>query len=150
MPQDWYNPIVKFLLRSPLHGAMSGSTLLITYTGRKSGKRYSLPVSYIRKHNTLTSVSSRSRIWWRNLRGEATVELLLQGQQHKAVGEVLEDPVEVVEGLRAYLLQAPQLARFFNIAHDEEGKPDQHDLEREAKDLVLIKLHLTTAGETSA
>jgi deazaflavin-dependent oxidoreductase (nitroreductase family) len=146
MPQDWYNPIVKFLLRSPLHSAMSGSTLLITYTGRKSGKQYTLPVSYIRKDNTLTCITSRSRIWWRNLRGEATVELLLQRQVHKAVGEVLEDPEEVVEGLRAYLLQAPHLARFFKIAFDEEGKPDQRDLEREAEDLVLVKLHLSHAG----
>jgi hypothetical protein len=64
----------------------------------------------------------------------------------KAVGEVLEDPEEVVEGLRAYLLQAPHLARFFKIAFDEEGKPDQRDLEREAEDLVLVKLHLSHAG----
>jgi hypothetical protein len=145
MPQDWYNPIVKFLLRSPLHSAMSGSTLLITYTGRKSGKQYTLPVSYLRKDNTLTAFSSRSRNWWRNLRGEAPVELLLQRQVHRAVGEVMEDSAEVVEGLRAYLLQAPQLARFFKIAFDEEGKPDQGDLEREAEDLVLIKFRLSPA-----
>lgn len=150
MPQDWYNPIVKFLLRSPLHGAMSGSTLLITYTGRKSGKQYTLPVSYIRTDDTLTSVTSRSRIWWRNLRGDASVELLLQGEKHQAAGEVLEEPMEVVEGLRAYLLQAPQLARFFKIAFDEEGKPDQRDLEREANDLILVKFHLSPAGAKTA
>ncbi len=149
MPQDWYNPIVKFLLRSPLHGAMSGSTVLITYTGRKSGKQYTLPVSYLRVDNTLTAFSSRSRNWWRNLRGAAPVELLLQRQKHKAVGEVLEEPVQVVEGLRAYLRQAPQLARFFKVGFDEDGKPDQLDLEREARDLVLIKLQLSPAGETN-
>ena len=40
-----YNPFVGALLRSPLHGFMSNSTMLLTYTGRKSGKTYTTPVS---------------------------------------------------------------------------------------------------------
>ena len=37
------NPIMKGLLRSPLHGLMSGSLMLITYAGRKTGKPYTIP-----------------------------------------------------------------------------------------------------------
>lgn len=42
------NPVVTWLLRSSLHGILSGSTLLITVTGRKSGRIYTIPVNYVR------------------------------------------------------------------------------------------------------
>ena len=40
------NSTMKFVLRSPVHGMVSKTILLITFTGRKSGKTYSTPVSY--------------------------------------------------------------------------------------------------------
>lgn len=40
------NPIVKGLLRSPLHGLMSKNTMLIEFKGRKSGRMFTTPVSY--------------------------------------------------------------------------------------------------------
>ena len=41
-----YNPLMKWLLRSPLHGVVSKMYLLVTFTGRKSGTVYSTPVEY--------------------------------------------------------------------------------------------------------
>ena len=43
------NKLPLFLLRSPLHGVMSKRVLLVTFTGRKSGKAYTTPVSYMRE-----------------------------------------------------------------------------------------------------
>ena len=40
------NPFVKAVLRSPVHRLLSGSLVLLTYTGRRSGRRYTLPVMY--------------------------------------------------------------------------------------------------------
>ena len=40
------NTFIKLFLRSPLHRMMSKSTLLITFTGRKSGNKYTTPVNY--------------------------------------------------------------------------------------------------------
>jgi len=53
----WYNPIMMWVLRSPLHGMLSGSTMIITYTGRKSGQTFSTPVNYVRDGNVLWSLS---------------------------------------------------------------------------------------------
>ena len=39
------NPAVCSLLRSPLHGLMSKNTLLLEFTGRKSGRLLSTPIS---------------------------------------------------------------------------------------------------------
>jgi len=133
MPQGWFNHIVRFMLRSPLHGIMSSSTMLLTYTGRKSGKKYTLPIGYLRQDDTLTTITSRSRVWWRNLRRGADVTVLMQGKQYKAHGEVVEDQVSVVEGMIAYLSHAPQQAKYFNITLKDDGTPDEQDLAREAK-----------------
>jgi len=40
------NPLIITILHSPLHSMMSKATMLITFTGRKSGKQYTTPVSY--------------------------------------------------------------------------------------------------------
>jgi deazaflavin-dependent oxidoreductase (nitroreductase family) len=86
----WYNPIIKAILSSPLHGLMSGSILLLTVTGRKSGKQYTFPVSYYRDEETLTIFSQRKRQWWRNLEGGAAVQVRLRGKRRPATAEVVE------------------------------------------------------------
>jgi len=40
------NPLMKLLLRSPLHTLVSGSLLLLTFTGTKTGNEYTTPVGY--------------------------------------------------------------------------------------------------------
>jgi hypothetical protein len=48
------NLFVIGLLRSPLHRLASGSLLLITYRGRRSGRRFTFPVMYAEREGTLT------------------------------------------------------------------------------------------------
>ena len=78
------NPGVRLLLRSPLHPLVSGRLALITVTGRKSGRSYTIPVSYRRTGDVVKiGVGWPGRkAWWRNLRGEgAPVTMLLRGEQ---------------------------------------------------------------------
>ena len=70
------NPIVKTLLRSPLHNIASGSLTLLHFTGRKSGRRFVTPLSYVRKQNTVWLLSAHSTRWWMNLRGSDTAVAL--------------------------------------------------------------------------
>ena len=63
------NPLVRALLRSPAHQAMSRGVLLLTYTARQSGRRHTLPVQYVRADQSLIlwpAHHDRKR-WWRNL-----------------------------------------------------------------------------------
>jgi deazaflavin-dependent oxidoreductase (nitroreductase family) len=145
MAQAWYNPFVKVLLRSPLHGIMSRSAMLLTYTGRKSGKQYKLPVGYQCQGNTYTTISFRSRNWWRNLRGGANVTVHIKGEEHAAFSEVVEDNSAVLEGISTYFSRAPQEARYFQIALDEDGKPNKQDLAREAAQRVLIRTRIASS-----
>jgi hypothetical protein len=87
------NPIVAALLRTPLHGLLSSQLILLTYTGRKTGKRYTIPVGYARDGEALVVFSSRP--WRRNLHGGAPVEVLLQGRRYSGTAVPIEDPEEV-------------------------------------------------------
>lgn len=88
------NRIVRFLLHTPFHGLVSGSVMLITFTGRKSGKTYTTPVQYGREGDTVTFFSQKQRSWWKNLLGGAPVMLRLQGRDVHGLAEALPDADE--------------------------------------------------------
>ncbi len=87
------NPVVSAILRSRFHRLLSDRLVLLTYTGRKTGKRYTIPVGYSREGDTLVVPSAHA--WWRSLRWGAPVTVLLQGRQRMARAEVIEDPAAV-------------------------------------------------------
>jgi hypothetical protein len=97
------NRLVVAILASPLHPLCSGRLALITVTGRRSGRRHTLPVGYTEHDGRLTIPvlwPGRKR-WWRNLRGGAAVQVRLRGDLRRGHGEVVrEEPrratVEVV------------------------------------------------------
>jgi deazaflavin-dependent oxidoreductase (nitroreductase family) len=138
----WYNPFLTTILRSPLHSLLSGNTLALTYTGRKSGQTYTTPVNYVRDGSRLLATSYRTRTWWRNLRGEVPVSLRLQGHEVKATGQAFEDEAVVTEALSAYLSKVPGWAKYFKVGLDASGQPDRNDLVRAAKERVMIQFQL--------
>lgn len=86
------NPMMKWLLGSPLHFFTSGMFMLITFTGRKSGKTYMTPVQYKQDGNSLYVITSAEYVWWKNLRGGADVKLRLRGKDVYARAETSSDP----------------------------------------------------------
>ncbi len=143
-----YNPFVKWLLRSPLHGVVSKGVMLVTFTGRKSGKQYSTPVNYVREGNLLWTVSFRHRSWWRNLRGGASVMVRLAGQDLKGIGKVIVDRDAVAASLMAYLSRVPQYARYLGVTLNAEGDPNAADIAHAAESRVIVQIQL--AAESAA
>lgn len=135
----WYNPIMRGMLSSPVHFFVSKSMMLITYTGRKSGKTYTLPVSYLKQGKTLYTISSRERVWWRNLRGGAQVTLRLKGEDVQAWAESIEDEEQVAANLLRYFEIAPQMANYMNISLAPDGKPDREEVNRLAWEKVIVR-----------
>ena len=138
----WYNSIMAFILRSPLHGLLSGSTMLITYTGRKSGKSITLPANWVRDGNTVFVTSLRARTWWRNLRGGAPVTVRLQGRDYSGEGKTIEELNAVAEGLRAYFRRVPQWAKYSGITLDANGEPNIESVKRAAQERVVVEIRL--------
>jgi len=78
------NPILGAILRSPVHRLASGRLALITYTGRRSGGQYTIPVLYRDTGDEVTIAVGwpDRKVWWRNLTGEGgPVALLVRGQE---------------------------------------------------------------------
>lgn len=86
------NPMMKWLLRSPFHGSVSGIYMLITFTGRKSGTVYTTPVQYGRDVQTLYVITSEGYTWWKNLRGGTDVTVRVRGKDYQAHAETSQDP----------------------------------------------------------
>ncbi len=81
------NPIMKLLLASPLHFFASNRILLLSVTGRKTGKVYTTPVEYGHEGDELIVFTQKERKLWRNLKGGAKVQLNLKGKQVSAYAE---------------------------------------------------------------
>jgi deazaflavin-dependent oxidoreductase (nitroreductase family) len=138
----WYNTIMIGILRSPLHGLISGDIMLVTYQGRKSGKTYTTPVNYIRDGEILLVTSLQKRTWWRNLLGGAPVMLRLQGHKVKAIGEAFTDEALVNTNFLAILNRAPQYAKYFSIRLDTNGEPNLEEVSQAAKERTVIRFQL--------
>jgi deazaflavin-dependent oxidoreductase (nitroreductase family) len=138
----WYNPIMLWLLRSLLHGMLSGNTLVITYTGRKSGKLFSTPVNYVRDGDVLWTISYRRRTWWRNL-ADSPVTLRLQGKDVTGVARAITDQQEVADCLMAYLRKAPQIAKYIGVGLDASGQPKTEGVAEAAKTRVMVRVQLS-------
>lgn len=89
-----WNPVMHRLLRSPLHWPWSRWFLVIEWTGRKSGRDYRTPVSYIRYQDEIL-ITTGDR-WWRNLVGGAAVRVWTGGWRREATAEPVMDEVESV------------------------------------------------------
>ena len=64
------NPLVRMLLGSPLHRVLDDFFLVLHLTGRKTGRRYDIPVGYVDMEGKLAVVTVAR--WRVNLRGEPT------------------------------------------------------------------------------
>ena len=138
----WYNPMMIWLLKSSLHGMISKGVMLVTVTGRKSGKSISTPMNYLRDGNTLWVISWRERTWWKNLRGGANVRVLLAGQSVEGRGLVIEEEKALAKSLFDYYRKLPQYAKYVQIGLDTAGLPISADCERAAQKMVMIRIEV--------
>jgi hypothetical protein len=76
------NPVVRLVLRSPLHGLLSRRTALLTVTGRRSGREFTVPVGYEQRGDSVRIMVGwpEHKRWWRNLTDAgAPVRMRLRG-----------------------------------------------------------------------
>jgi deazaflavin-dependent oxidoreductase (nitroreductase family) len=135
------NDFMSWVLRSPLHGLLSNGMMLITVTGRKTGKKYATPVGYYRENGTLWVITSRNRTWWRNLCSGAEISLLLKRKPVHGFAELELDETAVESRLVEYLRHIPQAVNSWKIRM-ENGMPNAEDIARIARDRLFVKVKL--------
>jgi deazaflavin-dependent oxidoreductase (nitroreductase family) len=145
----WYDPVVKLLLLSPMHGLISSGVLLLSYAGRKTGKIYRVPLSYVRDGNELIILTFKHRTWWKNLVGGAPVNVRLKGENIEAIAEPeVEDFERIKQGFSKYIENNSYLSRALEVPLDEEGKPDPEALEIAAEGRVMVWIKLSEENES--
>jgi hypothetical protein len=121
------NLLIRALLRSPLVCRLVGRRLITMYVvGRKSGRRFTIPVAYTRHGGAL--LIGTPFAWGRNLRTGESVQIRLRGKRRTAAVEVITDEAGVMDGYSIMCRDNHQFARFNEIRLDDTGEPDPDDL----------------------
>ena len=116
------NVPMRTVLGMPFPTPLGGNLMLISYTGRKTGKAYRQPVSYARDGDVLLTPGGGR--WTLNLRDGRPVRLRLRGRDVSARPELVTDPAEVERLLGAIARENPRAAKFVPIPRLPDGRLD--------------------------
>jgi deazaflavin-dependent oxidoreductase (nitroreductase family) len=113
--------------------------MLITFTGRRTGKVYTTPVRYLKSGDAVWAFTSVENKWWRNLKGGAAVRLRIQGSEAAYRAEALTDaPEKIRVALGEFLSRFPQDAPYYDIRLSVDRHPVDADLMRAATRTVWV------------
>jgi deazaflavin-dependent oxidoreductase (nitroreductase family) len=137
----YVNSAMKFVLRSPVHAMVSKTILLISFSGRKSGKTYTTPVSYSQSGDQVSIFTHAT--WWKNLRSSPMVTLRIRGQEFPGLAElVAEDKQAIAAELAAHLQMVPSDARYYGVTFDEHGNPRAEEVQKAVQSVVMVRVQL--------
>ncbi len=133
-----FNCFTSRFLRSGFHGIMSGSTLLITVTGRKTGKRISTPANYVCAGNKIIITSDQQKNWWRNLRENPSVTIILKNQEFNTEARLVESGDELLIYLEKYFTGLPSAAKYLHVTRNADGTFEKESLEIASAGRVIV------------
>jgi deazaflavin-dependent oxidoreductase (nitroreductase family) len=121
------NVPMRIVLGLPFATPLSERLMLITFTGRKTGKRYRQPLSYVQQGITLLTPGGGK--WKLNLRPNQPVRMRLRGHDVTARPELVADPNEVERLLAVMMAANPRIRTFIGIPKGPDGRLDRDRLE---------------------
>jgi deazaflavin-dependent oxidoreductase (nitroreductase family) len=140
-PPKVANDLIIFLLHSPLHRLISNQLLLLTYTGRKSGKQVSVPLGYVRQGNTILLLTDHA--WYKNVQTNPQVSLRIQGKTYTGSAEVIADDKAIVEQEMIFFVkQRPGGARAYGVKMLPSGEPDLETVKQAVRRFTAIRISL--------
>ena len=141
------NPVLGWVLRSPMGRHTGRHLALLSYVGRLTGRRHELVVQYAREGAEVWIVPGQPqrKRWWRNFRTSGPVELRLAGDVLHGRAVVLDNghPDELRRGVSAYLRHVPRASKALAADSDSAVNPDS--LSRAGR-MVVVHVVLDGAG----
>jgi deazaflavin-dependent oxidoreductase (nitroreductase family) len=121
------NAMARAVLRAPLlHRLVSNRLLIITVAGRRTGKRYRVPVGYVGIEDRLLIGTGGN--WYRNLRPDIPVEVLVRRRSMRMLPQVIDDMDTAFNLYGDIIRHNPMHGRYANIRLDPDGQPNRSDL----------------------
>jgi F420H(2)-dependent quinone reductase len=140
-PPNWANSLMKWALTTPgLQGMIGQGVALLTFNGRKTGKRYTIPVSYHREDDIVTVTTKRQRKWWHNFETPLEVELRLAGRTFAGKAEARSDDQDTLELMIRYLEGRPIDAKAYGLKKDEISR---EKIARILPHIVVIRIEIS-------
>jgi F420H(2)-dependent quinone reductase len=121
------NVPMRFVLGLPVSTPLGKRLMLVDLTGRKTGRHYRQPVSYVRDGETLLTPGGGR--WKLNLVEGQPVHVRLRGRDISLRPEVVRDPVEVDRLLVLMSAKNATVGRFVPIPKQADGHYDRDRLE---------------------
>ena len=139
------NVPMRAVLSLPVATPLSSNLMLISYTGRKTGKAYRPPVSFARDGEVLLTPGGGR--WTLNLAGGRPVRIRLRGREMPARAELVTDAAEVERLLGVIARENPRAARFIPIPRRPDGRLDPDVLGAALKNgFCIVRWQLAPAG----
>lgn len=130
---------MRWLLESPAHWPLSRWFAVLAWSGRKTGRRYSTPVSYVREGDT-SYVTTGDR-WSRNLIGGAPVAMRIAGRWYQGHAVVIADPEQSQVEHERLFHEHPWFRALAGIPRGKAGEPDRDAVDRSvAAGRVLVRI----------
>ena len=140
-PPDWANSLMRWALTSPVLQSMIGQGVaLLSFKGHKTGKPYTIPVSYQREDDVVTIITKRQRKWWHNFESPKDVELRLAGRDYTGEAEIETDDSGTLELMIEYLEKRPIDAKAYGLAKEEITR---EKIARIIPHVVVIRVAIT-------
>ena len=135
---------MRSLLRSPLHGITSHNIGIVHFSGRKSGRKLSTPLSYTQEGNIVRLLSNQNTRWWLNFRGDGVrVEMEIARQRYPGNAVLLEGDSEALrEGVRRFIHALPRDAKVYGLKLDANRAVVETSLAAIADQLILVEIRL--------
>ena len=140
------NPILGFLLRTPLAGPARKQLMVLSFTGRKTGRHYSIPVSAHLIDDELYALTGAP--WKQNFRDGAPAQVLYGGKKTTMRGELIGDRAVVSDLFHrcaeSYGVQRAQ--RAMGLKFRDQRVPTRDEFAEAFDRLHLAAVRLTPAG----
>jgi deazaflavin-dependent oxidoreductase (nitroreductase family) len=139
------NGPIAWLLRSPLHFLLDSTLMLVTVTGRKTGKRYTIPVGYQRDGDRIVVLVSRRRTktWWKNYRQRGPIEVHSRGETRTGSAElVAPDTPEFLAAFQGTFDRMPWLGPQFGVRKLDGRRLDSDDHAVLADEAAVVHIDL--------
>ena len=139
------NPTLKLVLRTPFAGPARRQLMVVNFTGRKSGRHYSIPLSAHLIDNVLYAMTGAS--WKYNFRDGATAQVLHDGKTRTMRGELIEDKA-LVTGLYWRCVESygvKRAERTMGLGFRDHQMPTRDDFAQAVDELHLNAIRFTPA-----
>lgn len=109
-----------FVLRRQWVKPFNKQVMIITTTGRKSGKHFTVPISYVRDGSTLYGFTiGGTSNWYKNALTATPVTLEVQGKKITAKAEPVQSQSDLENVIKIYQRDQPStFPRFFKVPAD--------------------------------